>query len=305
MTYPSYPVSAHVPKPGVIPLRPLGVGDILGGAIATIRTRPVLMLGMTALVVIVAQVIAFAATYPLLVDLQAVPLDENTTSAELADLFGNSLAVSGIGLVIVLVFRVLMSGFVTVVVGTAVIGRPQTVREAWTATRPRLLPLLGLTLVYPAVLVGVVLVIAVLAVIAGPLAVLAAIGAVVVGIWLLVLFSFATTALVLENAGIGRAFGRSRQLVRGSWWRVLGITLLVSLIGGVVAFVISLPFLAATGNLTGPVTVSTSSLVWSTVGATVGSVLTEPFIAAATVLLYTDQRMRREGLAEELARAAG
>ncbi len=300
----TYPVSAHVPKPGVIPLRPLGVGGILSGAIATIRTRPVLMLGMTAIVVIVAELVALAATYPWLDDLRAVPLDENTTSADLAEVFVDTMAVTGVGLAVLLVSRVLMSGFVTVVVGTAVIGRPQTVREAWTATRPRLLPLLGLTLIYPAVLAGVGIVIFLLATVAGPLAVVAGIGAVVAGIWLMVLFTFAPTALVLENAGIGRAFGRSLQLVSGSWWRVLGITLLGLVISGAVAFVINLPFLVASGDLTGPVSFSTSSLVWSTAGAIVGSVITEPFVTAVTVLLYTDQRMRREGLAEELARTA-
>lgn len=310
MSYPSYPASAHIPKPGVIPLRPLGVGDILGGAFATIRTRPALMLGMTAIVVIVAQLAGLAATYPLLENLMAVPpLDQNTSTDVLADVFVDTMAVTGIGLAIVLVSRVLLSGFVTVVVGTAVIGRPQTFRDAWTATRPRLLPLLGLTLVYPVVLAGVVLVIFVLALLAGPLAVLAAIAAVVVGIWLMVLFTFATTALVLENAGIGRAFGRSWQLVRGSWWRVFGITLLVSLLGGVVAFLVNLPFLAAGGGFSSLASPSvdvmtTEILVWSTLGSVVGSVLVEPFLAATTVLLYTDQRIRREGLADELARTA-
>lgn len=313
MSYPSYPAdprSANVIKPGVIPLRPLGVGDILSGAFATIRSRPVLMLGATLVVVTVAQLITVVATYPLLDDVANMPvIDQNTPPEEMWDGFGASMAMVGITLAIVLVSRVLLSGFVTVVVGTAVIGRPQTVGQAWTATRPRLLPLLGLTLVFPVVLVGVVLVIAVLSQVATVLAVLVAIAAVVVGIWLMVLFWFATAALVLEDAGIVRAFGRSRQLVRGSWWRVLGIGLLVMLIGTVVAFVVTLPFTAASGGLSSltspsPDMLTTKYLVWSTIGAIVASTLTEPFIAAITVLLYTDQRIRREGLAAELARNA-
>lgn len=310
MSYPSYPASAHVPKPGVIPLRPLSLGDILSGAFATIRTRPALMLGMTAIVVIVAELIILAATYPLLDDVATMPaIDQNAPPEAWGESVVDSMAVSGLGLAIVLVTRVLLSGFATVVVGTAVIGRPQTIREAWTATRPRVLPLLGLTLVFTAVVAGAVFVIVVLAALADVLAVLAGIAAVVVGIWLTVLFAFATTALVLEHAGIGRAFGRSRQLVRGSWWRVFGILLLVTVMGGVVVLVVYLPFLAAGGGLSSlttpsPGILTTEYLVWTTIGAIVSSVLVEPFIAATTVLLYTDQRIRREGLADELARTA-
>lgn len=314
MSYPSYPAdpgSAHVLKPGVIPLRPLGVGDILSGAFATIRSRPVLMLGVAFVVVTVAELISVVAIYPLLDDAaNMLVIDDQSTRPEaLWDGFGASMAVTGIALAIVLVSRVLLSGFVTVVVGTAVIGRPQTVGEAWTAIRPRLLPLLGLTLVFPVVAAGAVFVIFLLAQVAAALAVLVAIAAFVVGIWLMVLFTFATTALVLEDTGIVRAFGRSRQLVRGSWWRVLGVTLLAGLIGTVVAFVIMLPFLAAGDGLSSFTSVNadmltTRYLVWSTIGAIVASTLMEPFIAATTVLLYTDQRIRREGLADHLARTA-
>lgn len=307
MSYPSYPAD---PKPGVIPLRPLGVGDILSGAFATIRSRPLLMLGVTFVVVTVAELITLAVTYPLLDDIASLPpVDVNTPPEEMFDGLGSSLAVTGIAFGILLVSRVLLSGFVTVVVGTAVIGRPQTVGEAWTAIRPRLLPLLGLTVLFTAVVAGAALVVFVLAEIDAVLAALVGIAAGVVGIWLAVLFWLATPALVLEDAGIAAAFGRSRHLVRGSWWRVLGIGLLVMLIASAVAFAVTIPFLAAGGGLSSLTTVdpsmlATKYLVLSTIGAVVASTLTEPFVAATTVLLYTDQRIRREGLATDLARVA-
>jgi hypothetical protein len=305
-SYPGDPAAGDVAKPGVIPLRPLGVGDILSGAFATIRTRPLLMLGVTFVVVVVAELINLAVTSPLLDDLTALPpIDASTPPERMFDGLGSSLAITGIGFVIIVVVRVLLSGFVTVVVGTAVIGRPQTVGQVWTATRPRLLPLLGLTFLYTVALGGAVLLVVVLALVDTALGVLAIAAAVVVGIWLSVLFSFAPTALVLENAGIVAAFGRSRRLVRGSWWRVFGIGLLVILIAAAVALVVSLPFLAAGDGLSFSTDMlSTRYLVWSTIGVVVASTLTEPFIAATTVLLYTDQRIRREGLAAELASVA-
>ena len=45
------------PKPGVIPLRPLGVGEILDGAISTIRAKPRLMLGLSAFVAVLTQIV--------------------------------------------------------------------------------------------------------------------------------------------------------------------------------------------------------------------------------------------------------
>jgi hypothetical protein len=176
--------------------------------------------------------------------------------------------------------------------------------------RPRLLPLLGLTLVYPLVIVLATAVVVVLALVAPPLAVVVVIAAIVVGIWLLVLFSLATPALVLENARVGQAFGRSRRLVRGSWWRIFGITLLAGVIAFVIALIITVPFEYLgdgfdTVTSTEPVSPTTKYLVFSTIGGIIASTITEPFAAAVTVLLYTDQRMRREGMDIELARAAG
>jgi hypothetical protein len=41
------------------------------------------------------------------------------------------------------------------------------------------------------------------------------------------------------------------------------------------------------------------------VGSVIAQTITTPFIALVTVLVYIDQRMRKEGMDIELARAAG
>jgi hypothetical protein len=314
---PMSPVAGYWPsvaKPGVIPLRPLNVGDILGAAIATMRRHPGLMLGVAAVVVTIAQLITLALTFPLLDDInRVIQLDGTTPSSEMSSelwsLVGKSLAVAGIALLLTLISRVFLSGFLTLVVGTAVLGQRQGFGAIWNRVRPRLLPLLGLTLVYPAVLIPAILVAYGIALVAGPLAILVVIAYVIVGLWLLIMFSLATPALVLENAGVWQAFGRSWQLVRGSWWRIFGITLLTGLIAGVTAFAIALPFELSSGfptvTSTEPVMPPTSYLVASTIGAIIASTITEPFAAAVVALLYTDQRIRREDLGEELARTAG
>jgi hypothetical protein len=294
-------------KPGVIPLRPLGLGEILDGAISTMRRHPKLMLGVAAIVVTITQLLILLATFPLLDDLnRAMEIGPYTSDSELWSVVGTSFAVSGIGLVLLIVSRVFLSGFVTLVVGTAVLGQSLGFREVWERVRPRMLPLLGLTVIYPAVAFGVVLVVFMVALVVPALAILLVLGLIPVIIWLWVLFSLATPALVLESVGVGRAFGRSRQLVRGSWWRILGITLLAGVIAFFIALILSLPFEIIGGGFTTQATpLTTKYLLLSTIGAILASTLTEPFVAAVTALLYTDQRMRREGLDIELTRAAG
>jgi hypothetical protein len=56
-------------------------------------------------------------------------------------------------------------------------------------------------------------------------------------IWLWIRWSLGLEAIVIENARIEQSLDRSADLVRGAWWRVLGYTLLISLM---VSFAISL-----------------------------------------------------------------
>jgi hypothetical protein len=298
-------------KPGVIPLRPLGLGEILDGAISTMRAHPRLMLGVAAIVVTIGQLITLGVTFPWLDDInRAVEIGPNTDPDELYSLLGKSLLVSLISLVVLLVARVFLAGFITLVVGKAVLGQPMTAADVWARVRPSMGRLLGLTLIYPAIAFGAIIILVFVTVVVAPLGILLILGTIPVAIWLWVVFSLATPALVLENTKIGQAFGRSRQLVRGSWWRIFGITLLAALIAGILAFIIGLPFEAlggGFGNLstTGMAALSTKYLLLSTIGTIIASTITEPFAAAVTVLLYTDQRMRNEGLDIELARTAG
>ena len=54
------------PKPGVIPLRPLGVGEVLDGAFASIRRNPKAVLGLAAVVMTISAVISAVITKTLL-----------------------------------------------------------------------------------------------------------------------------------------------------------------------------------------------------------------------------------------------
>lgn len=112
-----------------------------------------------------------------------------------------------------------------------------------------------------------------------------------------------------------RSMARSAKLVRGSWWRMFGIQLLAAFIVYMLSSIIQIPFLligtaAGEGGLSGFVSGETSSYGWGSliiigIGAVIGSTITFPISAGVTALLYMDQRIRREALDIELARAAG
>ncbi|WP_434442585.1 hypothetical protein [Lentzea sp. E54] len=285
-------------KPGVIPLRPLAMGEIVDGAITTMRRYPKLLLGAAAVVAAVTQILGLLVQLPFLEDLTRVAsIDPNTmTEDQFLDQFTSTLAgfLGGtmLSVLLVLLGTVFLSGFVTVIVGHAVLGKPVTFAQAWEEFKPRLLPLLGATLLSTLVIVvGLVL-------------------CIVPGVWLWVLFALVTPALVLERCGVGTAFGRSMKLVKGAWWRTFGILLLTVLISAVIGWIVSLPFellgLATTGFSDDPAAMlSAGALVLSTLGAIIASTITLPFSAAVTVLVYVDRRMRSEGMDIELQRAAG
>lgn len=305
-------------KPGVIPLRPLGLGEILDGAITTMRRHPAVMLGVSAAVAAISLLALMPfewLVYDRLNDFMArVQAGEVVTDQEAGELLSTTVILGIVAVITTLLFRVFLVGFLTSVVGKAVVGQPATFSQVFADVRPRLLRLLGLTLLYP--LAALVLAIpVVLAALGSPAAGGFLILLVVpIAVWLYIKFSLATPALVLEHGKVFSSLRRSSQLVKGSWWRTLGILLLASIIAGVIAAIISLPFEYAAGGFetgfgdpTAPtyVPVTMTYVVITSVGALIAATISEPFVAGVTALLYTDYRMRKEGLDIVLAQASG
>ncbi|MEW1873164.1 hypothetical protein AB0420_34650 [Streptomyces caelestis] len=312
-------------KPGVIPLRPLGVGEILDGAVSTMRTYWRTVLGISLAVAVLTEIVV--------VLLQGLALDSSSTAVlndpsatldELTDAMGDSLLNSGVVFLVTLVGTVAATALLTTVTSRAVLGRSVTTGEAWRDARPQVVKLFGLICLLLLITVGIMAVGALpgflVALTAGggagvALTVLGLIGAVVVTVWLMVRLSLASPTLMLEKQGILKAMSRSAKLVRGSWWRVFGIQLLATIIANVVASIIVIPFTflaAAVGGdgVSGFLNSAGGDMGWtflivSGIGSVIGAMITFPITAGVTVLLYVDQRIRREALDLELARAAG
>ncbi|MBH5336669.1 hypothetical protein IHE55_18565 [Streptomyces pactum] len=313
------------PRPGTIPLRPLGVGEILDGAVATVRAHWRTVLGIALAVAVVTQTLATLATGLWLRDVSGLEdLDDDTPTAEQTlDAIGGTLG-NGATVLIGVLATVAATALLTVVTGRAVLGRGIGAGEAWRAARPQLPRLCGLVLLLPLIVFGALLAgfaPGVLLALAGAeeagaaLALLGGFAGLGAGIWLWIRYSLAAPALMLEKAGVTTALRRSAKLVRGAWWRVFGIQLLVLVIVLVVEAVVEIPTSmvamafggdSATDWLSGEDTsVSWTFLAVIGLGGVLSTTLTLPLTAGVTALLYIDQRIRREALDLELARATG
>src|SRR5215472_12049668 len=325
--YAPWPSQPQAPKPGVIPLRPLGVGELLDGAFTSIRRNPRATLGIAAILLTASAVITTAVSLLLVHYIGTVTLPspgQKLTDAQATRLLTRILEVLAptvaVSAVLAFIVDTVLTGLLTVVIGRLVLGHKITAGEAWRIARPRIPALVGATLLIPLILIGVWAVYAVVLVIfalahapgalIGLLAGVGAIAAIVLTIWFSIMFRMAGPAVVLEREGPAQALARSWRLVRGSFWRVLGITLLAGLIVLVTAGVLQIPFgllaaMAGGGNSLLPSTGgNVASILISAVGGVVAGAVARPISAGVAVLLYVDLRMRREGLDLVLQTAA-
>jgi hypothetical protein len=107
---------------------------------------------------------------------------------------------------------------------------------------------------------------------------------VVPGVIALVRLYFVAQAVVVDGCAGTEALRRSWRLTAGSFWRVLGIVVLLSLLAGVVAELISLPFEAGA---------RAADREWiSLAGTALAQVVVLPPLTIAGTLLFFDLRER-------------
>lgn len=300
------------PEVGIVPLRPLQTGDILGGAFKAVRYNPLVMFGLTILVVLVAQLLGTLATYVFgrQLGFDLIPFED----------VGEGAILDQIGLTASVVVGSLVTGVTSIVVNMglmyattqAVSGRRVKAAEALLHMGRRMWPALVLAAIETAAVLAVV----------GAGAGLLALGALgnnaptiialsfvlllvaaVPGVWLYVRLSFAPCAIAVERLGPIRAIGRSWRLTGGLFWRILGITLLVNLIVGMAAGTVTQVFGFGATMLALASTQPWALLAVTTASTVVSVGLTTPLTSAATALLYVDARIRREGFDITLSEA--
>ncbi|MEV0415548.1 hypothetical protein AB0I68_33455 [Streptomyces sp. NPDC050448] len=272
--------------------------------------------------------IAVAAVYRHIEPVFNPPYGEKPTAEHVVPLL-----VAGCTLfVLLLVTGVLSMAVLTTlcpaVLKEAVMGRPTTFRAMWRAAIRRT-PAVAGTMLLTMLIVGspVFAVMAVwlplmLSSASGetapaliallPLLLLAALP---VSVWLGTRLSLAPVAVVLEGAGPITALRRSARLVRGEWWRIFGITMLAAMLAGAVSWLIQMPFNLigmfavipavadqpeGSGPTAGVITALAIGFFAMLFGGAVGQMFQIGFTQLASGVLYVDQRIRREGLADAI-----
>jgi len=105
-------------------------------------------------------------------------------------------------------------------------------------------------------------------------------------------WAFFWQAVLLEGFDPVAALSRSSALVKNNWWRVLGITVVVLIIGAAI-------------NVVFWAILRIAPTVGPTIGSTLGGIIAVPVVITGVTLLYYDLRVRKEGynletLAKEL-----
>ena len=245
--------AAH--KPGAMPLRPLGLGDMYDAAFRIIRFNPKATVGSAVLVASVAMLMPVVVT-------AVMTWTVGRRSVERRDRSGRSRSRrarrwrgrSGrwaSGMVLQALGTIFVTGMVAHVTAAAAIGRRLSLGEAWAATRGKRWRLIGLALLlgllvtlllaaYVAAWAVVVLTAATAPPWSWALVTVPAFLAFLCWFW--IRFSYLPVpALMLEAVGVIGALGRGFVLTRRQFWRTFGIALLTILIASVAGYVLAIP----------------------------------------------------------------
>lgn len=321
----------YVYKPGIIPLRPLSIGDIYQGAFAAIKTNARTMFGFTAALLGVVLVISIATNYAIINLVLPNYLSPNSPYAAAFTSLSGSFSQLGGSLLQVLA-TVLLSGLIVVAVSRSVLGRVASSKEVWERTKSKFLPLIGLNIITSIIsglmmIIGIAVFFVLLASVASTaktetelfqglgitlvgLLILMVISA-LVSSYLSIKFSVASPAMVLENLGVFAAIGRSWSLTRGNFWRLFGINILTAIItsmvagifGGIAGALGAIFVVVGSSSPEDVIASLNTTYILVMVMSTIAQLLILPFTSSVNALLYIDLRMRKEGLDVELRNA--
>jgi hypothetical protein len=260
----------------VIPQRPLSLEEIYRGAKDVLVRNRRLLLGIGFAVSVVSELLALPVRLGFEHNLRSMLVDRSFTSGDVVRDVVSSATSSLLVAIIGFVLGLAVTAVAIVVVRGEVIGRPATPRAAVDAGVAKLGRLALMTLMLCGAALAGFLVVFALMVAIGPAGVLLSFAWLLVCVYFAVLFSLASAAIVVEDAGVMDSLQRSKALVTGGWWRVFGILLLTELVFAVVSWLLGLV------------------LAGWLVSIVVGTVST-PALVCVVALLYFDYRFRKEG----------
>ncbi|GAA4686624.1 hypothetical protein [Frondihabitans cladoniiphilus] len=318
---------APPPKPGLVPLRPLTLGDILGASFRVFRRNPRTTFGTSLLFQAVVLLVTLGVGAGIGVTAyttlsSALPQDRD---AAVPGVLAGALGALLLPLVLTIAVSAILQGLFVLETSHQVVGEKMRLGGLLRQARGRLGALVGWVLlliaafaVLTAVIIGLI---ALLAITGGTAGVVFSVivglvgffGVIALAVWILTKTALVPSILVLERLTLGRAIARSWRLTRRSFWRTFGIIALTIVIVQVASSVVSAPLsflgqiggglLSPNGDLDtaalGPlIATSLAGQVVNLIFGAIGAVIE----AAAIALVYIDLRIRREGLDLDLVR---
>ena len=251
---------------GQIPQR--GLGDILSNAFELYKANAAKLIQIVAIVVIPLTFILALLTQVALkqnCDNPSINLQNgNVVVSNCTSNFGRSLLLSAITAFIGIAIQQLLLGALTRGAAGALLGREVDVSASYRYAFSRLGGLIGLALLV-ALIVGVGFILLIIP-----------------GIIFLVFLSMSVPAFIIERRGVTDSISRSWNLVSGSWWHVLGVIVVAAIIAGIVNGI-----LTAIGG---------STFIGAWLLSAIAQIITAPFVALVSVVLYVDLRVRHENL---------
>jgi hypothetical protein len=324
--YPQQGGWAPPPKPGLMPLRPLSFGALLGTPFQVLRRNPRATFGSALLVQLGVMIVTALAVGG--VTFFAFGRIFNAESGQQDTITAGSIAliiIAGLFTVAVsIIGSALLQGILVVEVARATLGEKPTMGGLWRGAGKRLWPLIGwFGIIIAAVLVAVGILAAIVVIFATVgsglvvlgvlLAVFLGLGAVALGVWLGTKTALVPSIIVLERLGIGASIRRSWSLTNGYFWKTFGVLALVYAILNAATQIISTPLslvvsilpvlLFPNGTPDGAaVIIVVSAYGLSLIVSVVLGALVSVVQSATVPVVYLDLRMRKEGLDLDLIR---
>lgn len=302
-------------QPGIVALRPLSFGDFLVVPFRAMRFNRAVMIGTPLLLATASSLLTVLALW---LAFQDPRLDITSSNGGGSGVTAPTVIVAVIAVLSWLATDLFASAILVPAVARAFLGERITIKQAFAKVRPRI----GALIVIDLILFGIVAVYTVVIAFAmvgltaaddsGALALVAS----TFGQWLFVPLAAVLGvylpavkgAMILEGAGPRRSIARSLKLIPGRfWWTILILLVVRTVVGFVEQFSLGIGFIAglfvAFAPDTNPVILVVIALLIA-VALIVTCILEYSLAGSVNALIYLDLRMRKEGLAFDMARAA-
>lgn len=316
------------PQPGILPLRPLNVGENVGIAFNGIKKHFAVSFLVPLLMSLAPAIIIGALVAIVLFSMREIfSVGYSPSGAQVTTLIG----LGAIAMLVMIVSQVTMQGALVHAFSRAAIGAKPGVSESIRAglRRSGALILLGFLMFLAMLAAYAVMLLVIFFVVGGAVAASdgksnsgANAGAVFLMIPIMLLFfcafaffairlSFAPFVIVMEEAPAMQGLSRSWKLTKGRFWRTFGNFLLLYLVTMVVSYAFQFLFFFVIGAFASSIdssgTPGGTGLVVGIILAVVALVtylffvmMMTPYMTYGIAAVYADARMRDEGLAQQL-----